>query len=570
MAVIQNLKDLKHKFIELYDEWFANRQYWFDKKPEYDEYLSNKYFGCIEHINKYDDSFEDEDEDDVRTCIGAIIAFDQIPRHHIRVNSESQVDCNHYSSIAEEFSVNLMRRLSQSKELYDSISAYEWCFILLPIRHLQDIYKVLGVIQFIIQRHNNDETTDEDRQIYKRYLENTIRKIYPLKTSIYLEEQKHTHKIAVNKFNQWDKYSYVLHHNPIEPIKFDFEISDLVFAHFGKETKYIKNQNILVSLSGGVDSCVVLYLVKHLLPNNNIYAVHINYNNRYECEDELKFVRRYCAVLNIKLFYRTIDEIHRGDCHLQGLRQLYESITKEIRMDMYKQTAQTLEYDMADCLIAMGHNKDDGFENIITNISLKNNYENLSGFARFSSIDSINFWRPLLAVRKHEIVSFAMRMNIPFLRNSTPEWSARGKIRDVVLPALHNINPDIMSSFFELKEYVQSADSVVSKYVIPLLMSKFLHDPNTNTIKGIFQIHDICDDISLWMKLFNEEMFMSFFEKRISHKSLVEFIAFLQRFMKYYETIHVNKKIKYVLNSTTYVMMHKGKNNDIVICFMKK
>jgi len=485
------MDNLKDTFIGLYHEWFANKHYWFDKKPEYDKYLSNKYFYAIEDIKEYHD--ETFDRFDKKECIlikiGAIIAFDQIPRHYNRINPKSGIDCNIYSEVAQEISLCLMKQLAQNKDLYDSIKAHEWCFILLPIRHLQDIYKVLGVIDFIIQRHNNDNTTNEDRQIYKRYLENTIKKIFPLNTATYLQEQKDTHKISMNKFNQWNKYSYVLHHNPMEPVQFDMTEcihSDPVLIEMMKEIKHIKNQNIFISLSGGVDSCVVLYLVKQLLPCNNIYAIHINYNNRYECEDELKFVCKYCAILNVKLFHRTIDEINRNDCHLQGLRNLYESITKEIRMDMYKQSVKIKGFELDECLIAMGHNKDDGFENIITNISLKNHYDNLSGFSRFSKIDSIPFWRPLLAVRKHEIVSFAMRMNIPFLCNSTPEWSARGKIRDIVLPALQNINSDIMTAFFDLKDYIQSADDVVSKFVIPQYISKFQFC-SPNIIHGIFK-----------------------------------------------------------------------------------
>jgi tRNA(Ile)-lysidine synthetase-like protein len=560
------MQDLKDRFIELYHEWFANKHYWFDKKPEHDKYLSDKYFNDIQKITEYTDNVFDHETNCIEIKIGAIIAFDQIPRHYNRIHS---IDCNKHSVVAQDISLCLMRQLSQNKELYDSISAYEWCFILLPIRHLQDIYKVLGVIHFIIQRHNNDDTCDEDRKIYKRYLENTIRKIFPLNTDIYLQEQKDIHKIAVNKFNQWDKYSYVLHHNPIGPIQFEMK-KDPVFDAFSKESKYIKNQNIFVSLSGGVDSCVLLYLVKQLLPYNNIFAVHINYNNRYECEDELKFVRKYCAVLNVKLFYRTINEIHRNDCHLQGLRSLYESITREIRMDMYTRTVKILGLSLDDCLIGMGHNKDDGFENIITNISLKNNYENLSGFSRFSKIDSIPFWRPLLALRKHEIVSFAMHMNIPFLCNSTPEWSARGKIRDVVLPALQNINPDIMTAFFDLKDYVQSTDDIVTRYVVPVLLNKFLYDTEHKHIKGCMKYDDMCDNISVWIKVFQEKMFMTFFEKRISHKSLVEFVEFSKRFMKNFDSAHVNKKVKYVLNSSTYVSMHKNPDEEIVICFTKK
>jgi len=65
-------------------------------------------------------------------------------------------------------------------------------------------------------------------------------------------------------------------------------------------------------------------------------------------------------------------------------------------------------------------------------------------------------------------------------------------------------------------------------------------------------------------------MFMSFFEKRISHKSLIEFIEFLKRFKKDFDNMQINKKVKYVLNYSTYVSMHKNSDNEILVCFSKK
>ena len=44
-----------------------------------------------------------------------------------------------------------------------------------------------------------------------------------------------------------------------------------------------------------------------------------------------------------------------------------------------------------DVYVFLGHNKDDCFENIITNIINKKNYENLSGMMKFTKISTIQF-----------------------------------------------------------------------------------------------------------------------------------------------------------------------------------
>jgi tRNA(Ile)-lysidine synthase TilS/MesJ len=55
---------------------------------------------------------------------------------------------------------------------------------------------------------------------------------------------------------------------------------------------------------------------------------------------------------------------------------------------------------------------------------------NLSGINLGSLIEGIHIWRPLLSHSKAEILDFAHLFGIPYLKNSTPIWSTRGKIRN--------------------------------------------------------------------------------------------------------------------------------------------
>lgn len=52
-------------------------------------------------------------------------------------------------------------------------------------------------------------------------------------------------------------------------------------------------QNVLVSLSGGVDSMILLELLIHI-PKINVYCCHVNYNNRSESKEEMEFLIEYC------------------------------------------------------------------------------------------------------------------------------------------------------------------------------------------------------------------------------------------------------------------------------------
>ena len=77
--------------------------------------------------------------------------------------------------------------------------------------------------------------------------------------------------------------------------------------------KFCQKHNIyengaIISLSGGVDSMVVLAILIKLstLYNFQIYACSLNYNLRNEQEDEMKFLELYCKNYNIKCYFREV------------------------------------------------------------------------------------------------------------------------------------------------------------------------------------------------------------------------------------------------------------------------
>lgn len=549
-------------FKDLYDEWFVSKKYWFDKDVEYDKYITEKYFT---KINYQVDIQEYINKEDYTIQIGAILAYDQIPRHFNRIQ---KIDVNKYSVIAADISLSLMNYLSKNIELYKSIKAYEWCFILLPHRHIYDKQRIKNIIQFLIEKYNNNETSIEDKLIFKKFLFNTINKIYKKNTTDCLVEQK---KLKGENIYQeqydWNIFKNVLDFCPQEKMKQIDEFQSICFKMFKYEINNIGNDNIIVSLSGGVDSCVGLFLVKNICPNNEIIAVHINYDNKDDCDEELEFVKKYCEVLGVKLYFRTITEIHRCDCHMTGLRSLYEDVTKNIRFDMYKQVESLFENNKTTHVL-LGHNKDDCFENIITNISLKCNYYNLTGISKNATISSINFWRPLIDVKKCDIIDFAQKINIPYLNNSTPSWSSRGKIRNVVLPSLESINPDIFNSFFVLKDYIQSSDEIIKKYVVSNLEEKFINY-NQDVIQAVLDKKDFICNLNIWIKLFETKKFNDLFGQRLSMKSIQNFIDFITRFNNHFDDIQLNTKHKIILKSDITCLLFKQKNDKILIIFAK-
>ena len=185
----------------------------------------------------------------------------------------------------------------------------------------------------------------------------------------------------------------------------------------------------------------------------NMCAVHIDYLNRPECLEEEEFLTQWCSHLGIPLYIRRITEIQRKQAMDNNLRETYERYTRNVRYATYKYVWEHYLHNSSDAgvpLVILGHNKDDCIENIFTNITHQAKHDNLSGMSVYSEQDSIAFLRPLLNITKKEIYVFSRHYNIPHLHNSTPSWSMRGQIRDVIRPALENWDKSSITGLIEL------------------------------------------------------------------------------------------------------------------------
>lgn len=234
----------------------------------------------------------------------------------------------------------------------------------------------------------------------------------------------------------------------------EYSIMDKITSAVNQFGKRNTHDKLCVSLSGGVDSMVLLSALSKYRDQTRNYktvkqfeltAVHINYNNRETCDEEVRFVQMYCELLDVPLTVRHITEMKR---QRDDTRHEYETFTKNIRFE---------EYEKQGCPILLGHNYEDTIENILSNIASKKKYENLKGMMPLTIQKNVIVMRPLLHVSKTDIYAYAEEHGIAHLPDSTPVWSRRGKLRDHVIPVLQNYEPQILKGLTALSEYVANA-----------------------------------------------------------------------------------------------------------------
>jgi tRNA(Ile)-lysidine synthetase-like protein len=179
-----------------------------------------------------------------------------------------------------------------------------------------------------------------------------------------------------------------------------------------------------VSLSGGVDSMVLLYVLSKL---TQVSALHINYGNRPEADAEQLFLERWCASLHIPL------KVLRMPAHLRrGVtdREQYEKEARELRFAFYREEGVP---------ILLAHHRGDVMENCVSNSLKGAGPLRLSGMNARDRLYDVEIRRPLLTLDKAQILQVAFDHGVPFFRDSTPAWSTRGRLRNEVLPLLKDV-----------------------------------------------------------------------------------------------------------------------------------
>ena len=137
------------ELINLYYEWFDNKDWWFSNNNKIDVYLCDKYFGFINSTliiyKEYSNIYNIYNN---KIIIGCIILLDQITRHYKRVY-DNNIDVIEYSQKAINFS-NLLLYYND----YTAFTIDELNFIYLPYRHVKDIDKIYEIINNYIKNFN--------------------------------------------------------------------------------------------------------------------------------------------------------------------------------------------------------------------------------------------------------------------------------------------------------------------------------------------------------------------------------------------------------------------------------
>jgi tRNA(Ile)-lysidine synthetase-like protein len=427
--------------------WFPNsnfQEFWFSH--DYDDKIRIKYLNIhnkiitsnIDDLIKYILDYKDPKI----LLLSIVIIIDQFTRNLFR-----NVERIFYKK-TDNMCIRLIKKCNIS---FNSYPIHQRIFMLLPFRH-QRTTPYLDMVMNEISIMKQDSNSTNDMNIISRFEKATLKDYTKVVDTIEIlhTNNKCFHHLSKENISKDKLKLKILEYLDDKCIKYSLDRLHIKLdvkdnSLYKTINTFLTKHNIKrpsISLSGGVDSMVISYILVCMRANNVIdefCATHIDYANRDISLQEANFVKIWCNYFNITLYTRRITHMKRNGSNIRVDRGLYESETKEIRFNVYR---KSIVDSKVQCVI-LGHHRGDLEENVLMNVLKGGDILNLFTMKDYQQIDDVIVCRPLLTYSKDDIFKFADNYEVPYLKDTTSENCMRGVLRKVVIPSIKKIDSSI-------------------------------------------------------------------------------------------------------------------------------
>lgn len=232
------------------------------------------------------------------------------------------------------------------------------------------------------------------------------------------------------------------------------------FIH--KENLIPNNTKVIVGLSGGMDSMVLLDIL--ILLGYSCTAAHCNFHLRGEESDrDENFVKKWCKSIDIPFTSINFDTKQ----YAVDRKISIEMAARELRYNWFETLRRHHQADF----IAVAHHKDDSVETVLLNLIRGTGIKGLTGISPKNGY----IVRPLLGISRSEIEKYISERDIPYVTDSTnnEDLYLRNALRLNVLPILEKLNPSVKDTIYRTSKNVTEAEKVYSDSIQKAIKKAF-------------------------------------------------------------------------------------------------
>lgn len=248
--------------------------------------------------------------------------------------------------------------------------------------------------------------------------------------------------------------------------------------HF--EAEMPSSAEVVVAVSGGVDSIVLLDMLMCLARRNdigkrNLHIAVVHFNHRLrgvEAENDANFVRETCKRYDIPCYIAWADVERFAEIQSMTLEQAGRELRyKFLEFIAYKRRADA---------VLTAHTLNDSVETVLMNMLRGSGLTGLSGIpAQRPFGEHTKLLRPLLGMKKAEIQEYATLRGLSWREDASNSQSVfrRNKIRNELLPLLErDYSSGIVDVLHRTSQIISGAEDIVRDAVERAMPTALIED----------------------------------------------------------------------------------------------
>ena len=239
-----------------------------------------------------------------------------------------------------------------------------------------------------------------------------------------------------------------------------------------------RGERVLVGVSGGVDSVVLLHVLGALGFEREV--AHVNFGLRgADSDGDEAFVRQLCQEQDIPVHVDTPSTVRYAEDHTLSIQMA----ARELRYAFFERIAR----DSGLRRLALGHHVEDQAETVLLHLLRGAGPEGLAGMdvmRRLSPDSATQVIRPLLDIRRAEIEAFARKQGIAWRTDDTNRDGKyrRSMLRVDVLPLLEQgWGPGVARNIARSSEHMRG---YLEDTFLPALGDAFARTAQSCTLDG--------------------------------------------------------------------------------------